>query len=850
MSDFLPYYTSVFRRGDNVYIREVLEDGKRENLKIKYEPTLYFVDEDGDSGYKNLKGENLKGVKFSSISQAKAYADATERVVFGYNRWEYACLQQRYPYEIKHDYSQLKVAFLDIEVESGTHFSSISNPDQPITLIQLLYKDIWYIFGTEHYESYREDVKYIKCSDEIDLLKKFSHLFRKVDPDIISGWYSQGYDIPMLWARCNYIEHPELFKKLSPFNMIDERDEEIFGKMEKRITIHGIQHLDMRELVKKFDNKKYENDKLDTVARAILKRGKVKFDGSLAQLYRTDFAKFVEYGIVDVELLRDIEKEKNFISMVVQMGYMSKSNFIDAFSQVRSWDNSLNDELVCDNVQPPYLIARDSVEYSDFEEEDEKYEGAFVFEPKPNKYKWVMSDDVQSMHPSIIMACNVSPETYITNTNKNVDFFLGDFTEYAQYLKDNNYTSMANGAVFTREFEGFIPKAIRKVFNKRVEAKDKAKKHKTLAQQNKANKEEYDYHTTQYVIYNTLQNALKVKINSLYGFLGNKFSRYYQLDLAEGVTITSQLVLKNGADEVSKTISAYSGCKYDDVLIYGDTDSIYYSMSSIVDAHMKDKSTEFIVDKLNQFHIAKVKPRIDSRISDLQKNLNCYVEQIKFVRDIISDISIFIAKKKYICSVWDSEGTRYSEPEIKLMGIESVKTSTPMFCRGAITDSIKTILYKTEEEFQDFIYETKQKFMKLSVEEIAFPKKITDIKKYVEGSLNQSVFDDDDGDDDTYKKGSPIHVKGAIFYNNLLEKHKMTNRMFKIVNGDAVKYVYLHEPNPIKNNTIAFTDELPQEFKLHKYVNYEIQWEKSFYKPVSQIADLIGWSMEKSYGLF
>lgn len=856
MTDFLPYYTCVFRRGDNVYIREVQEDGSRQNLKIKYQPTLYFVDEDSDGEFKNLRGEKLKGYTFQTISSAKDYASATDKTVYGYNRWEYACLQQRYPYEIKFDFEKLKIVYLDIETESGTHYSSVSNPDQPIILIQILYRNIFYIFGTEHYESYDDKVKYIKCKDELDMFKKFVALFNKIDPDIISGYHSQSYDIPMLWARMNYIEQGALFKKLSPFNMIDEYEEEVYSKMEKRITIHGVQHLDIMDLVRKFDNKKYENYKLDTVAIGILGRGKVKYDGDLALLYRTDFPKFLEYGKVDVELLRDIEEKKHFISMVVGAGYMSKSNYDDTFSQVRSWDNALHDELVNDGIQPPFLIARDSTnkDGDEFEEEDDKkFEGAFVFQPTPNKYEWVMSDDVQSMHPSIIMAMNVSPETFVMNTKKSVDFFLKeDTTEYNKWLKNNNYTSMANGAVFTREFEGFVPRAIRKVFDKRVEAKAEASKHAKLAEKYKldGDNENEKYHRNQYVIFNTLQNALKVKINSLFGFLGNKFSRYYQIDLAEGITLTSQLVLKNGADEVSKLISGYTGCKYEDVLLYGDTDSLFFSVKPIVDKFLKGKSKEEIVDKLDKFHDAKIEPQLKIRIDTLQDSMNCIVKQIKFVRDVISDTSILIAKKKYIMSVWDAEKKRYSEPELKMMGIEAVKTSTPMFCRNAIKQSVIEILYKTEEEFQNYIAETKKKFMKLPVEEISFPKKITDINKYVDSDKTVSVFDDWEDDEDGYKKGAPIHVKGSIFYNNLLERYKLTNKMMKIENGDAIKYVYLKEPNPIGNNTIAYMDNLPKEFGLHKYVNYDIQWEKTFWNPVNQIAEIIGWKMENDYGLF
>lgn len=855
MTDFLPYYSSVFRRGDNVFIREILENGKRENLKIKYEPTLYFVDDESPSGFKNLKGETLKAVKFSSISNAKAYVDATDKTVYGYNRWEYACLQQRYPHEIIHNQEDLKILYLDIETESGTHYSSVSNPDQPIILIQLLYKNVFYIFGTEHYESYDDNLKYIKCKDEEDLLKKFVHLFRKIDPDILSGYHSQGYDVPMLWARMNEIGLGDVFKKLSPFGMIEEREEEVYSKMEKRIIIQGIQHLDMMDLVRKFDNKKYENYKLDTVAKGILGRGKVQYDGDLAHLYRTDFDKFLSYGRVDVELLRDIEEKKQFISMVVGAGYMSKSNYVDAFSQVRSWDNALHDELVTDNIQPPFLIARDSTDTDgdEYIDEDEKFEGAYVFQPVAGKYEWLMSDDVQSMHPSIIMGMNVSPETFVTNTKKTVDFFLNDdTTEYQNWLKENNYTSMANGAVFTRQFEGFIPRAIRKVFDKRVKAKKEANEHAKLAEKYKleGNSEKEKYHKNQYVILNTLQNTLKVKINSLYGFLGNKFSRYYQLDLAEGITITSQLVLKTGAKEIANIISNVSKCPVEDVLKYGDTDSLMYSVKSIVDKFMPNKTKEEIVDKLDKFHDAKIQPQLAAKINELQERLNCYTPQIKFVRDVISDTSILIAKKKYIMSVWDAEKKRYSEPEMKMMGIEAVKTSTPMFCRAAIKQSIMEILYKTEEEFQNYISETKDKFYKLPVEDFAFPKKITDIKKYIDSTQETSVFDDDVDNDDSYKKGSPIHVKGSIFYNNLLDKYKLTNKLMKIENGDAIKYLYLKQPNPINNNTIAFIDKLPPEFKLHQYVDIDIQWEKTFVKPVHQIAEIIGWKMEKEYGLF
>lgn len=477
MTDFLPYYTSVFRRGDNVFIREISGKGKRENLKIKYEPTLYFVDKDGDSGYKTLKGEPLKGVKFSSISQAKAYADATDKVIYGYNRWEYACLQQRYSHEIKHDFSELKVVWLDIETESIGHFSSVENPDQPITLIQLLYRGTFYIFGTDIYESYDDKVKYIKCSDEIDLIKKFVHLFRKIDPDILSNWNGSGFDVPMIYSRMKYLDMEDLFKKLSPFNMIDVYEDEVFGKPQLRVDILGVQNLDYMNMVRKFDQRRFINYKLDTVAKEITGKQKVKYVGNLGELRVSNFEQFVAYGIRDVQLLQDIDDSVNLIELLVMLGYKSKTNFEDAFYQVRMWDCTFNDYLITQGIQVPYREFGTDYITEDYDE-DERYEGAYVKPVVPGKYNWVISDDVQSLYPSIIMAWNMSPETYRGFAQKNVDYFVNQFAqdeEFKNMIKNNNVSVASNGSMFSREKLGFIPDVLNAEFLARVDAKNKAK---------------------------------------------------------------------------------------------------------------------------------------------------------------------------------------------------------------------------------------------------------------------------------------------------------------------------------------------------------------------------------------
>lgn len=853
-----PYYTNFFQRGSKIYIREISEDGSRNNYHVDYKPKLYIASDTPNCEYKNLDGDELFKIEFSDIKSAKDYATAYQGKLYGYPRNAYACVDEQYPHEIEYKFEDLRTCFIDIEVESDTHYSTIKNPDQPIVLIQLLFKDIYYIFGTEFYESFDDNVKFIRCKNEVDLLKKFVQVFRRFDCDIISGWNSQGYDIPMLHERMKLLELEDTFKKLSPFGYVNTSEVEVFGKMQLRIEICGIQHLDLLELVKKFDTKKYENNKLDTVAKAILNKGKVAYDGKLSDLYIKNYNEYISYGMVDVQLLKEIEDVKNLIKMVVSVAYMDKCNYIDAFSQVRMWDNQIMTHLKHEyKVQVPYLIAKES---NDFVETDDKFEGAFVYKPEPNRYEWVMSDDVQSMHPSIIMSFNVSPETYLGNSNKNVEFFLKDCPQYTKELINKNATSLANGAMFDNTYEGFLPKLIRRVFNMRIDAKGKAKGHKKLAEKLEKElsildtleaREQLLYNRNQFINFDTLQNALKIKINSLFGFLGNKYSRFYQLDMAEGITLTSQVMLKSGAEEITNAISEYTNTT-DKIVLYGDTDSILYSMKSIVDKYSpKDSTKEEIVEFLDRFHKSKLAPRLTDKMVLLQTRMNAREHSIRFVRDSISDVSILIAKKKYIMSVYDSEGVRYATPELKIMGVESVKTSTPQYCRDKIKQAISLILYKTNDELISYINTTKEEFYTLPVESISSPRGINDIEKYTATSITvDSLGEDEDENSITFKTRSPMHVKASIYHNKLILDNDMGKWYQPIVNGDKIKFTYLKLPNPINNNAIAFDGILPPEFGLSGYVDYDIQFEKTFLNAIESITKVIGWEILETNAMF
>ena len=866
------HYTSFFRRGNKVYIRELVQgQTEREMRTIDYMPYLYIPCSESESNtkYKNLAGQHLKEVQFQSISSLRAYTDSVNGSLYGYPRHEYACVDNEYPTEeITYNFNDLRVVYLDIEVNSDTHYSSVENPDQAVILMQLQMGEMCYILGTKFYESYDDKLIYIQCKDEVDMLKKFVRLFRKLDPDIISGWNSSGYDIPYLKTRCDMLEIPDVFKRLSPFNQINESDEIVFGKPQLRVELMGIQHLDYIHLIKKFDLKKYENYKLGTVAQEILKKTKVEFEGSLSDLYVTDYNEFVRYGLVDTQLVKEIEDEKNLIQLVVMVAYMDKVNFVDSYSQVRMWDNKFMVYLKHHyNVQVPYVIAKES---SDFEEEEEgKFEGAYVFEPIPKKYSNIMSDDVQSLYPSIIIASNASPETYRGNHDKNVEFFLQDQTEYQKYLKENDYSSLANGSVFSRKKQGFVPEIIDSVFRMRVKAKEvmtQAKKDAAVIEkelQKRGVHLEFSSKTdielkamlvdlyTIASINKIKQNALKVKINSAYGALGNPYFRFYQRDIAEGITLTGQTLLKTVIPQLNILLEKFHSDANWAKVIYGDTDSIYYSLDGVVQKYVPATATiEERVEFMDRFHKKYIQPVIAMHTQSLHDKLNVFENRLKFVRDVIADTGIFLAKKRYMLQVWDAEGVRYAEPEQKLMGIDAVKSSTPKYCREKIKQAIDIMFNHNNDELIDFLVATEREFKKLPVEQIAFPRGISDIEKYTIESAANDFFGDENDATIEAKKGCPIHVKASIFHNKLLMEKGLDTRVPLITNGDKIKFCYLKNPNPIANNSIAFDDKLPVEFGLHKYLDYKLQYEKSFLDGIKAITNVIGWTTERNNALF
>jgi DNA polymerase elongation subunit (family B) len=333
---------------------------------------------------------------------------------------------------------------------------------------------------------------------------------------------------------------------------------------------------------------------------------------------------------------------------------------------------------------------------------------------------------------------------------------------------------------------------------------------------------------------NNIQMARKIQLNSAYGAIGNQYFRYYKLANAEAITLSGQVSIRWIENKMNGFLNKILQTEEVDYVIASDTDSIYLNMGPLVDKFLSNKSDDKtkIVQLLDKICQDKLEPFIEQSYTELADYVQAYEQKMIMKRENIAERGIWTAKKRYILNVWNSEGVQYNEPKLKMMGIEAVKSSTPAPCRQMIKDGLKLMMSGTEEDVINFIDESRKKFKQLPPEEIAFPRSVSDVVKYKSHS-------------DIYTKGTPIHCRGALLFNHYVKEKKLTNKYSLIGNGEKIKFLYLKKPNIIQENVISFIQDFPTELGLDKYIDYELQFEKSFVEPLKSILDAIGWNVTK-----
>ncbi len=822
MSDF---YTSVCLLGDDVLIRGY-EQGSPVQYREKSRPTLFLVPQaqQKTSKFKTLDGRYAFPKQFDGAREArgfiKQYEGASGLEVHGYERFVYQHIAQKWKGEIDYDMSQMKIWTIDIEVACENGFPDVLASAEEmlcITMKNFNTKET-ITWGTREFVT-PKDIEYRVFWTEKEMLQDFHSWWNQNTPDIITGWNNNLYDIPYICRRIERVLGEKWKKSLSPWNRVIDREIKMMGRTNIAYEITGVAILDYLDLYKKFTYTNQESYRLDHIAMVEL--GDKKLDHSefenFKDFYTSDWQRFVEYNIHDVNLVDSLEDKMKLIELAVTMAYDAKVNLEDVYSQVRMWDTLIYNDLKGRNiVVPPRLTTK----------KDDKYAGAYVKEPIPGSYDWVVSFDLNSLYPHLIMQYNISPETLLDERHPTVTV---DRILNQEVVFDGDGCVCANGAQYRKDILGFLPQMMQTIYDERTIYKKAMLKAKGANEIHPIAKLQRDISK-----FNNIQMARKIQLNSAYGAIGNQYFRYYNLANAEAITLSGQVSIRWIQNKMNAYLNKILRTTNVDYVIAADTDSIYLNLGPFVDKVFKgrEKSDDSIVRFLNKVCEVEFEKYIGNSYEALATYVNAYDQKMFMKRENIANRGIWTAKKRYILNVFDSEGVRYKTPKLKINGIEAVKSSTPAPCRTAIKDALKVIMNGTEEELQKFIADFRQKFEAMPVEEIAFPRGCNNVAK---NSSPATI----------YGKGCPMHVRGALLYNFYIKKRKLSHKYPIIQEGEKIKYVMLRTPNKINENVISFFQTLPTEFGLDKSIDYDLQFKKSFLDPLTVILDTIGWKPEK-----
>lgn len=879
------FYTNVSQVGNKIYHRWVDDDGKRHEEFTSFCDIDLFTPTRNETPFKSFDGSFLKRTSFAKIADAKKFIKDHDGIsnmkIHGNRNWYAQFIAKTYPTEISWDMSKIVVANIDIETrmvwDDGTH--GFPEPDiapAEVTAITVEINGQYWVFGSKEYtKELPEHVTHFYCENEFILLDTFLKLWERKKPDLIVGWNIEGFDIPYLINRITNILGQEHAARLSPARrFLKNRAINIYEKtLDNGNTvidyiIYGLGVCDLLKLYKFYTFKLRERYSLDFIGYIELGQKKLDYSqyGNLDDLYAKDYNTYIDYNIRDVELVGKLDDKLKLISLAMSLTYQAKIRHDDHFFQVRMWDAIIYNKLMDNNVVIPPMRSNTKTE---------KYMGAVVFEPQVGLHDWVVSADLDGLYPSLMRHYNISPEKQVTrqelewidNHNSKVllehfhptrnkvvckveDFIDGKHLPIHDAVKNLNLSLTANGVLYRKDSQGFLAQLMEEIYFKR-----KAMKRKMLDAEQEVESIKRELHGDKDNIklnhlltetknkmakYKTMQMSYKTLLNSCYGALGNEYGRWYNVDMAESITISGQLSIQ----WIQRKINAYLNklLKTGDVnyIVAGDTDSFYMTLAEFVNRVVGDRtvSKEKIVDMIDGFFEEKIQPIINDSYQELSEYMNSFEQQMIMSREVIADRGFWRAKKNYALNVYNSEGVSYDEPKLKIMGIEAIKSSTPEICRDAIKESLRIVLQESEESLHTYIKKFQKEFYAAAVEDIAFPRGISNIEKWD----NKAEFG--------FISRTPIHVRGSLSYNRKLQKQNLIDQYRLVRNGDKIKFIYMKIPNPLHSNVISFPDILPSEFEVDRYIDYALQYKVSFIQPVESIIGSIGWSTEKRNTLF
>jgi DNA polymerase elongation subunit (family B) len=738
--------------------------------------------------------------------------------------------------------------FFDIEVDSSNGLPYFREPINSITAISyyekksktytaLILDTSGEIENTEYSEMSGDNIKIVSFGSEDSLLDYFMEEYTRINPTILTGWNIDNFDIPYLYNRMRAVFDDDYARKLSPIGIVK------WNEYRQRYFIAGVSCLDYMALYKNKTLSPGErvSYSLDSIGKLEVGMGKIKYDGTLDKLFREDKQKFIEYNIHDVRIVVKIDEKKKFIDLAKSVCHKGHVPYEDILFPSRYLDGAIltymkNKGLVAPN--------KPNKGYDYDNDDDEKFDGAYVKDPIPGKYKWVVDLDAQSLYPSIIMTLNISPETKVSKVSGwNVHDFISkkdsnkiyevdlsekllkmDHDKMQKFLDESGLSISSNGVLYEQKTLGIIPEILNKWFEERVEYKDLMKKYGK-----EKNKEKYEY-------YHMRQYTQKIILNSLYGVLGLPTFRYYDIDNAEAVTTTG-VDLIQFAQKIINLFFFKELAVDKDYIIYVDTDSCFFSVEPIVDKRFPGTDKTDILTMGN--HILSITKDIQNFVNNsmnyFSKNFsNLTDHRFYFKQELIAKSAFWAIKKRYALLITNKEGIPADEMEIK--GLDAVRTNFPKVFRDFMKGIIRDILDDVEKEkIDEKIVNLKKSLSSMNLSDIARPTSVKNITQYTDG--RNSAFD-------PIGKGAAVHVKAAIHYNDFIEYHKLHKNYAKIMNGEKIKWVYLKQ-NPFKITELAYKDngEDPKEILdyLSEYVDYEKIFESELVKKIKDFYVALSW---------
>ena len=828
----MDFYTNVTRTRDKILVIGY-QGNQKKKVTINYRPKHFIPSKKGETPYRALDGRPLEVVELNSMGGARKFREKYSGVegfqIHGYDRYVYTYIADKFQGDIEYNPKLIKTATLDIECECEDGFPDPTLATEKVNAITIkpFGKDA-HVFGIGPWEHNRTDIVYHNCKNEAFLLTEFLKYWRSEWFDIVTGWNVNSFDITYLCNRIDRLFGEGEHKKLSPWGMSDVREFTSQGYQKNMVyTLYGVNVLDYLELYRKHTFVNQPSYKLEAIAQVELGTGKIDYSeyGSLHTLYRQDYAKFLEYNLKDVTLVEDLDDKLGFLELTQTMAYNAKCNYIDVFGMVKYWETIIYNFLKDQNIQtPPQRLKSGN-------DKTHAIQGAYVKEPLVGGHNWVMSFDLNSLYPHLIMQYNISPEKMVTGNRQDVNVKrMLDKECDLSYTKQQDLSVTPNGVMFKRDKQGFLPELMEKFYDERKMWKKRMIEYQKEREVCKDTKRRKELDVLIKRAYNN-QQVRKIALNSAYGALANQYFAFFSIDLAEAITLSGQLSIQWAEKTINKYLNEVLKTDNKDYVIAIDTDSVYITMDDMVkQIFPEDTPKEKIIDFLTKAE-SQLEDVIANGYQDLADYTNAFQQKMQMGREVIADRGIWTAKKRYILNVHDNEGVRLAEPKLKMMGIETAKSSTPMWIRKKLEDAFKVVMQGNEQELWEFVETARKDFRNLPVEDVAFPRGCKNLVQYADST-------------NIYSKGTPIHVRGSLLYNHLLKKKELNMRYEMIKNGEKIMFTYLTLPNPINENVISFTGTLPREFDLHRFVDHDLQFDKAFVEPLKAVVNLINWNVE------